>query len=167
MVRTAGFVRVFLAYSLLIVGLVVLYFLASDPSHYAAHYLFEIAITVDFAFLLPLVYLLLIRRSSIPNVTVLPIFALSMVLAFYSIPAQYQGAIQWVELWVLPMVELSVLSFVGYKFYQIRKACKGSVNAEESDPYDAMVMACEKAFPGVAGRLLTLELSMLYYGLLT
>ncbi|MFZ9045243.1 MAG: hypothetical protein ACO2ZZ_05215 [Cyclobacteriaceae bacterium] len=167
MVRSIGTSRVFLAYSLLLVGLGTLYFIASDVSNYSANSFFAIAITIDFTLFLPLVYLLLIRKSNIPNVTVVPVFVLCLAVAFYSIPAQFQGAIQWVELWVLPIVELSVLSFVGFKFYQIRKAFKGTVGNQKLDAYDAMVLACEKAFPGIAGKLLASELSMLYYGFLT
>lgn len=139
-----------------------LHFLGSVSSLYHQHPFFAVAISIDFTLVLPLVYLLFIRKTSIPKVTVVPVFIVCLVVAIKSIPMDAQYVLRWVKFWVLPLVELSVLSFVGYKFYLLRKAFKQQ-NRKVIDFYDALQEACNQAFPGLAGKLLASELSMLYY----
>jgi hypothetical protein len=78
------------------------------------------ASTIDLTLLIPLIYFLCIRKSTIPKFTVVPVFILSIVLAYQLIPEGYQQTLGYVQ-YVLPLVELFV---VGSIIYTVRKTFK-------------------------------------------
>ena len=76
-------------------------------------------ITYDLALTSPLLYLLLIWNKNIPKITVVPFFILGLVLATFLLPENTH--LNLLTTWVLPLIELTVISTIGYKIFQLRK----------------------------------------------
>ncbi|MCE7992044.1 MAG: hypothetical protein HEP71_08690 [Roseivirga sp.] len=83
--------------------------------------LMAMASTIDLTLIIPLIYFLCIRKSSIPKITVLPVFILSMVLASQLIPNDYHQTLDYVK-YLIPVVELSIISLILFNLYKTFKA---------------------------------------------
>ena len=104
---------VFLSASLLF--LIVASFMLSATSLLTTHQGLAIGLTYDLTLIAPFIYFLLIRKTKVPNTTVLPFFVLSLVFASYLLPAHSQQHLHLIKQFILPVAELSVLGFVIYK----------------------------------------------------
>jgi len=89
---------------------------------------FSVALTLDLVLTVPVVYFLLIRKKEIPKTTIIPVFILGIVIATLAIPQDQQQLLSVVKQWVLPVVEVSVFTFIflkARKTIQLFKAKKG------------------------------------------
>jgi len=123
----------------------------------------SIGITVDLLLTVPLVYFLLIRKTSIPKTTVVPFLIVGIVICSLILPAENQYYLNLFKIWVLPIVELSILSFV---IYNVRKAIKDyKLNKNESfDFFTTLKNTCYKILPKVAVIPVVTEIAVFYYG---
>lgn len=123
------------------------------------------AITADMLFLVPLVYWLFIRKTDVPNFTVVPVFVLSIVLASIFLPAENQGLLSWVKTWIVPIVELTAFTLIVLKIRKVRKAFKAEMR-EVNDFYSAILKSVSVALSPKVAPFLGVELSVVYYGFL-
>lgn len=123
------------------------------------------AITVDLTFLSPVLYLLLIRKTNLPNLTVVPVFVLGMIVTGLILPSQHHATLHFVETYFLPFVELGAISLIIWKFVKLRRTFvqKSQLNI---DFFDVMKEAAKEVIPGKASVFLATELSTFYYGLI-
>lgn len=123
----------------------------------------SIGITVDLLLTVPLVYFLLIRKTSIPKTTVVPFLIVGIVICSLILPAENQYYLNLFKIWVLPIVELSILSFV---IYNIRKAIKDyKINKNESfDFFTTLKNICYKTLPKGPVMPVATEIAVFYYG---
>ncbi len=122
------------------------------------------AITVDLTFLSPILYLLLIRKTRIPNVTVVPVFILGMIVTGLILPSQHHTTLTFVQTYFLPFGELGAISIITWKFIQLRKSFV--MRSEQGiDFFDVMKEAAKEVIPGKVSVLLATELSTFYYGI--
>lgn len=122
-----------------------------------------IGLTYDLTLVSPFVYFLLIRKTQIPNTTVVPFFVLSLLFASYVLPTQSQQHLGLIKQFVLPMVELGVLGFVIYKVRQTRKLYKQKAS-NAFDFFTTMKAALREIMPARAAEAVASELSIFYYG---
>ena len=122
-----------------------------------------IGITFDLLLTVPLVYFLLIRKTSIPKTTVVPFLIFGVIICSIILPSENQQYLTLFKVWVLPIVELSVISFVIYK---VRKGVK-SYKQKKGDSVDffaTLKNTCYEILPkGVLIPLVT-EIAVFYYG---
>jgi len=120
-------------------------------------------ITIDFIITIPLLYFLLIRKRHISNLTVAPILILCAVIASYTIPTANQGLLSLAKTWLIPIIEISILTFV---ILNVRKAIKQYKKTANThiDFYSTLVSTCESMFPKTAARLVANEIALIYYG---
>jgi len=78
-------------------------------------------ITFDLLLTVPFIYFLLIRKTNIPKTTVIPFLILGIVISSIILPSENQYYLNLFKTWVLPIVEISILSFV---IYNVRKGIK-------------------------------------------
>ena len=123
----------------------------------------SIGITVDLLLTVPLAYFMLIRKTSIPKTTVVPFLIVGIVICSLILPAENQYYLNLFKIWVLPIVELSILSFV---IYNVRKAIKDyKLNKNESfDFFTTLKNTCYKILPKVAVIPVVTEIAVFYYG---
>lgn len=121
------------------------------------------AITVDLLLIVPLVYFLLIRKSEIPNTTVIPVMIIGLLVGSYFLPQQSQTYLSIFKTWALPVIEISALIFVLIKVQgAIRKykALKGST----PDFFNALVNTCQEILPKRLVLPFATEVAVFYYG---
>ncbi|WP_460219661.1 hypothetical protein [Psychroserpens sp. MEBiC05023] len=120
-------------------------------------------ITIDFIITIPLIYFLLIRKRNISNLTVAPFLIASVVIASYVIPTEHQNLLSIAKTWLIPIVEISVLTLVILK---VRKAVNTykAVATQHHDFYSTLVETCNSLFPKIAAKLVANEIALFYYG---
>lgn len=122
------------------------------------------AITIDFLLIIPLVYFLLIQKRDIPKITVLTSFVLGLVLLSYFLPNEHQSLLSNVKIYVLPFLELGILSLVIYKVIRLKTAYKKQ--NKSGDFYTTLKQAIEEVLPKKLAPVLATEVSVIYYGFL-
>jgi len=80
-----------------------------------------IGITFDLLLIIPLIYYLLIRKTNIPKMTIIPFLILGVVICSIILPQENQYYLSQFKTCVLPLIELSILSYV---IYNVRKGLK-------------------------------------------
>ncbi len=120
-------------------------------------------LTFDFLLTIPIVYFLLIRKTEIPKITVLPVLILSMIIASTALPVENQYYLNLFKTWVFPLLELSVLSFV---IYNVRKAIKGyqRQKSDAQDFFNTLKKTCYEILPKRFVVPVVTEIAVFYYG---
>ncbi len=121
-----------------------------------------LGLTLDLLLTVPIVYWLFIRRTSIPKITVVPVFVLGVVIANQLIPEQHAGLLNTATTWVLPVVEMTVFAIVVLK---VRKAMRlfRAKRSGSLDAADAIRAVATDLIPGRAGTLAATEMTVMYY----
>ncbi|WP_299892170.1 hypothetical protein [uncultured Lacinutrix sp.] len=125
---------------------------------------FVSAITLDFAVTIPLIYLFLTRQSNIPKTTVVPLFILGLVLASYCLPQEQQSLLNSIKKWGIPIVEISVFTFIIIKVRNLIIQFKKS-KEQSQDFFDALKIASKQLLPSTAANLFAMEIAVFYYGI--
>ncbi|MDT7832796.1 hypothetical protein RQM59_10430 [Flavobacteriaceae bacterium S356] len=120
------------------------------------------AITIDFLITIPFVYFLIIRKRNIPKITVLSMFVLGIVVLSFALPEENQSLLTAIKVFAIPIVEVTVLSFVVYKTVKISRSYKEQKNS--GDFYTAMKKAASEVLPQQVAAILVTEISVVYYG---
>lgn len=123
----------------------------------------SIGITLDLAFTIPLTYMLLIQKRSIPKITVIPILLSGLIIAGWVLPAAHQSLLNLLKLWLIPVAEAGVLIFLIFKVIAIYRAFHLKRDAA-FDFYTALRSAVQGILPGRINTLLALEIAIIYYG---
>ena len=122
------------------------------------------ALAVDLMVTIPLLYWLLIRKRDIAKITVVPWVVGGIILAYHLVDAQNQPLTHYAFHYLLPVIELVVISLIGYKSVQLIRGYR----AQESglDFLNAIHLSAEQVFgKGLPAKLLAWELAVIYYGL--
>ena len=123
----------------------------------------SIGITFDLLLITPLVYFLLIRKTNIPKTTIVPFLIVGIVICSFILPTKNQYYLNLFKVWVLPIVELSVLSFV---IFNVRKGIKKykQNKIESFDFFTTLKSTCYEILPkGLVVPVVT-EIAVFYYG---
>lgn len=120
-------------------------------------------ITIDLLIIVPAVYFWLIKDRDIPKITVVPVFILSTILAGYIIPESNQSILHKLTDFLVPAVELIVISVIGVKAYSIFRHLKTD-QSEKYDFFTSIKKATQEVVPGKIGVFLATELATFYYG---
>ncbi len=84
------------------------------------------AITYDLTFLAPVLFLLLSKKSNVSKIKAVPFFIGGTIIASYLLPESGQEHLNYIKNYALPIVELTVLSFIIRKIYLGVKAFKSN-----------------------------------------
>jgi len=122
-----------------------------------------LAVTTDLLLTVPLIYFLLIRKSSIPNTTVIPVMLIGLLVGSYLLPAEHQTYLQLFKTWALPAIEILALVFITWKVRSALKTYK-SHTGEHQDFYDALKATCSEILPAPLVHLFATEVAVFYYG---
>lgn len=153
--------------AIVLVSLLLLLFLLTKSSFFQEYpTAFSKAITLDLVFSLPLIYFLIIRKSNIPKISIVPFFIVGIVIASIILPKDQHHVLELIKTWLLPLVELAVLIMILLK---IRATIQSFKQAKRSttDFYTTLKIATKEALPDKVSALFAMEISMIYYGLLS
>ena len=120
-------------------------------------------ITIDFIITIPIIYFLLIRKRNISNFTIAPFLILCVVIASYAIPLANQDLLSLAKTWLIPVVEIGVLTLVVIKVRKVINAYKQTAN-NHKDFYSALMETCESLFPKTVSQFAANEIALIYYG---
>lgn len=121
------------------------------------------AAAVDLIFAIPVAYFILIRRSSIPKVTVLPVFFASVTAAYFLIPQIGQGVVSAVVNYALPAVEIVALGYIVLRLGRIVRAYR-QTNDEGLDVIERLRSAFERELkPPFVARAASFELGVFIF----
>lgn len=121
------------------------------------------AVTIDLLLVVPLVYFLLIRKTTIPKTTVVPVMILGLVIGSLFMPAEKQTYLSYFKTWILPLVELSVVSFVIFKVRSSIKKFK-SLKIDSPDFFTTLKQTCYEILPKKLVLPFATEIAVFYYG---
>jgi hypothetical protein len=123
----------------------------------------NLAITIDLLLTVPFVYFLLIRKSEIPKSTVVPVMIIGLIIGLNFLPEESQTYLTMFKIWALPVIEISILTFVVIK---VRSAIKKYKDLKGSTPdfFNAVKKTCNEIFPKKMVLPITTEIAVLYYG---
>ncbi|MCR9265785.1 MAG: hypothetical protein NXH86_16645 [Flavobacteriaceae bacterium] len=146
---------------LCIIGLMV--FLAQSSAFILHPDSMAIGITLDLVLTAPLVYFLLIRKTTIPKTTIVPFFIFGIIVCSLILPLENQYYLGLVKTWALPVVEILVLFYIGY---HIRNAIQQfKLDRKESfDFFTTLKSTCQKILPKMVVMPVVMEMAVFYYG---
>lgn len=124
----------------------------------------SIGVTIDLLLTLPFVYFLAIRKTKIPKTTVFPFLILGIIISTVLLPEENQGLLNLFKTWALPVIELSVISFIIYKVTSVVKSYKRN-KTESADFYSVLKTTCNSILPKLPAKLVAFEVAIFYYGL--
>jgi hypothetical protein len=127
---------------------------------------FNLALTIDLLLTIPLVYFLLIRKTSIPKTTIVPVIVLGLIIGTVFLPSQSQSYLELFKMWVMPVVELTVVTFVVLK---VRKTIKkyNSIKEGTIDFYEALKQVGGEVLPKKVVMPFVTEVAVIYYGFIS
>ncbi len=120
----------------------------------------SIGILLDLLITIPIVYFLIIRKTKIPNFTVLYAYILGILLASLFIPSEHQGLLATIKSISIPVIEIGIITIIIAKIISLNRAFKGT---KGKDFYDRVLLACEEIFPNRIGKVLATEIAVIYY----
>jgi len=146
---------------MLIIGLMV--FIAKTSLFQMNPNNLAIGITFDLLLTAPFIYFLLIRKTSIPKTTVVPFLILGVIICSIILPQENQHYLSLFKTWILPLVELSVLSYV---IYNIRKGIKSYKQKKDLsfDFFTTLKNTCYEILPKNVVIPVVTEIAVFYYG---
>jgi hypothetical protein len=124
-----------------------------------------LAITIDLILTIPLIHFLLIRKTKVPNTTVIPVLLLGVLLGSLFLPEAQQSYLGMFKSQVLPFIELFVLGYMMFKVRKTRLAFKKEMGTTP-DFYTALQRTCQEILPKPLVIPFTTEIAVMYYGLI-
>ncbi len=79
------------------------------------------AVTIDLAITLPLLYFFFIRGTSVPRLTVIPVFLFSVVIASLVLPRNDRYLLNILITYAVPVIEVLAFIYIGSIIYRSRK----------------------------------------------
>ncbi|PTX63591.1 hypothetical protein C8N46_101192 [Kordia periserrulae] len=138
------------------------YFLIKSPYFLENSNTLSFAVSADLLLTIPIIYFLLIRKTSIPKTTVVPVMLIGLAIGFSTLPATNQEYLQLFKTWCLPVIEIGVASFIIYK---VRKAILFHKQQKTSvDFFTALKKTCAAILPKPVVIPFATEIAVFYYG---
>lgn len=125
-----------------------------------------VGITYDLAFAAPLFYFLAIRKTRIPNTTVAGVAVLGLVTTALLLPADQQTHLAFITKWILPVGELGLLGFVGYKTWLGIRVFRRERSKNADVHLVLNSVFADLLGPTILSRAAAFEASTLYYAFL-
>ena len=120
-------------------------------------------ITLDLLILMPLTYLFFVRKSKLPNTSTILILIIGLTVGSLILPEENQNLLYWFKTYALPLVEISILSWILYKVFKTLKLFR-SKQKSSSDFYNILKETCQEALPNKIANFMAMEIAVFYYG---
>jgi len=134
-----------------------------SPYFQADTNILTLGISLDLLLTIPIIYFLLIRKSTIPKTTIVPMMILGLVIGIFVLPETNQQYLNFFKTWFLPIIEISVATFIIIK---VRKAIlfhKAQQNTS-LDFFTTLKKTCAEILPKPVVVPFATEISVFYYG---
>ena len=122
----------------------------------------SIPVALDLILTIPLVHLVLIRKTKISKLTVFSLIVFGTLIASLILPKEEQGFLEIIQNFGIPILEIGVISYIIFKVVRIIRVFKK--NGDKSlDFYSAVQIATQETFPSKIATLLATEIAVVYY----
>lgn len=123
----------------------------------------SLGITIDLLLTVPLLYFFLIRKTKIPNTSVVAVMLIGVLVCSAILPADRQLYLDYFKSWGLPAIEMGILTYI---IYRVRQAIrKFRVQFDESpDFYKTLKKTCAQFLPAGLVMPVVTEIAVFYYG---
>lgn len=157
-IRPKAYLLIFLLPAVVLIALIGLRYSGLFDAELALH---SNLIILDLLITIPLLFFILIRKTEIPKFTIVYSFVIGLLVARVIIPTEHHSVLDFMMTYILPIVEIGIVSIVLYKLFLISR----SFNSEEnsSDFFDKLTIACCDIVPDRIGKLLATEIAVFYY----
>lgn len=148
--------------AVILITLLVSILISSDPQIMTQPGM-SLGVTADLLIFIPVSWLLISRKTRIPNFTVIPVLILTIISASFIIPEGHQHELTLVKTFLLPVIELS---FAGFIIYKASKTLSGISNNlhNDQDALSAIKVSCSNFVDSKkAAMILATEIAMFYY----
>ena len=125
-----------------------------------------LAITADLLLSVPLIYFLLIRKTKIPNITAVPVMILGLIIGSWFLPESRQTYLELFKTWALPVVEVSIVTFIILKVRNAVKRFK-SLSGQSPDFFSTLKEVCYQMLPQKLVLPFVTEIAVMYYGFIS
>lgn len=122
------------------------------------------ALTIDLVLTVPVVYFLLIRKKSISKFTIVPFFIIGIIIATLIIPESHQHTLGLLKTYLLPVVEITVLTLVILKIRNAIKIYRINSKGGNLDFITALGETTKSLFPPRIAAAVRTEIGLLYFG---
>ncbi len=146
------------------IALGILFLLVSTPTYHQHSEILSIAVTIDILLVLPVVHYLLIRNTKIPNITVVPFLILCTIICHFVLPNEHHTYLNLFKTWILPIIELGVVSLIITKVVYIIRHYKRKKQCSPFDFFTVLKETCIEILPKPIVWPLVTEISIFYYG---
>jgi hypothetical protein len=163
MISKNGSLNLHLAYIVPAVSFLILFALINSPFYLQNSGLLNFALSFDLLISIPIFYFLLIRKTKIPKTTVVPILIISLVIGSLMLPAENQYFLEAFKTWMLPFIEMTVVTIIILKVRKVSKRYNALKDAE-NDFFSVFKRVALEIMPPIAANPLTTEISTFYYG---
>lgn len=161
--RTLNFQKNLLIFGIPILIIVMMIILAKSSIFSQSPSSLSTGITFDLLLTVPLIYFMLIRKTSIPKTTIVPFLIIGMVVCSLIIPTQNQFYLDFFKTWIFPLVELSIVSYVIYNVIKAIKQYKLNKSGKV-DFFVTLKNTCYEILPKGAVIPVVTEIAVFYYG---
>jgi len=163
MIKTIKRIQPILLFSIPFLLLFSLYIFTQSPQYLTNPDTISSYLVLDLLLTIPFVYYLVIRKSKIPNATVVPMIFLGLVLGYYTLPIEQHHYLDLFKQFGLPIIEMVVFITVIIKVRNAVKSFKAN-KTEGTDFYNVLKTTCQEIIPGKMSIFLLSEISVIYYG---
>ena len=123
----------------------------------------NIGITLDLLISVPLLYFLLIRKTNIPNTTIVPVIVLGLLIGTLFLPKGNQYYLELFKVWVMPFIEIAALTYIVVKIRLVRKRYQ-ALKEVHPDFYSSLKEVCREFLPAKVVPVFATEIAVIYYG---
>lgn len=126
----------------------------------------NLAITADLLLTVPLIYFLLIRKTTIPITTVFPVMLVGLLLGTYFLPKDSQTYLTLFKTWALPVLELTLVAYIVFKVRSVVSNYK-RLKGLSPDFFSVLKSTCDELLPKKLVLLVATEVAVMYYGFIS
>lgn len=104
------------------------------------------SITLDLIITIPLIHWVLIRKKDISKFSVLSFFVIGVLIASFVIPEENQSFISFIKNWILPFIELGIVTIILLKIRKTIQVYRFTKNSSP-DVFTILKKTCSNVFP--------------------
>lgn len=161
--RTVEVNRPLISFGIPFLAILFLVLLSKSSIFFTNPSVFSLAITIDLLLVVPIIYYILIRKTEIPKTTVVAVMVIGLLIGSYFLPKENQTYLELFKTWALPIIEVSILTYVIIK---VRSAVIKYKNLTDKSPdfFTTLKSICYEILPKKLVLPFATEIAVLYYG---
>ncbi len=161
--RTVELNRPLISFGIPFLAILFLVLLSKSSIFLANSDVFSLAISLDLLLVVPIIYYILIRKTEISKTTVIAVMVIGLLIGSYFLPEEKQTYLKLFKTWALPIIEVSILTYVIIK---VRSAIAKYKNLTDKSPdfFTTLKNISNEILPKKLVMPFATEIAVLYYG---